>query len=146
MTKAEFAWLVVAGVVICFFAGSVRADDRLWISASLRAWHSDRAPASETYGIGVEYERGPISAVYGEYHNSIGHTSAYGGLALRPLRFGPFRAGIVCGAVTGYERGLVWMVLPMLSVEVRRVGINLIGAPSIAGSPAMIALQVKWAL
>ena len=148
MTKAEFAWLVVAGVVICFFAGPVRADDRLWVSASLRAWHSDRNAGynANTYGVGAEYERGSVSAALGEYHNSVRRTSVYGGFAWRPLRLGPVRAGVLGGAVSGYRPGVVWVALPVLSVEVGRIGVNVIVAPSTADSPGMAALQVKWRL
>lgn len=144
--------------------GDVNADgvstqaipSKNWLQTGFMSYHLDRKQTHErnfreqNYGIGIEHklsENSSISAGY--YRNSIDKDSFYAAYAYQPLKVGPVKVGAMAGVVTGYHLnngGPIPMVLPLASIEGKRMGVNLTYVPKLKDVSSVVALQFKFAL
>lgn len=123
----------------------------LWVNPGFYAYHfqRDRHLNNRASGLGAEYRFSRSGAIaVGVYHNSNWSFSHYLGYFWRPLAIGPARFGLIAGAVNGYpgtrKGGWFPAVLPTVSVEYRRVGLNMFYIPSYKDSVnGSITLQIK---
>ena len=93
-------------------------------------------------GIGVEVNHWHA----GEYRNSLDRTSVYVGRDWETS--GAVKAGVLAGAVSGYNRlagsPVLPLIAPYISAEYGRVGINVALLPNpIQWNESAVALQVK---
>ncbi|MCW7539353.1 hypothetical protein OOT46_16025 [Aquabacterium sp. A7-Y] len=137
---------------------SAEADSgpQLWVTSgfvSHHTRHADRYRSANT-GIGVEWHvsrRWQLNA--GHYTNSVNGASNYvqAGWAPLSLDLGErtrLRAGASLGVVNGYrsvrDGGYFPTLVPMLALEHRRIGANLVYIPSLGNRvDGAFALQVK---
>ncbi len=104
-------------------------------------------------GYGLEYTLSKSTSFHlGEYQNSLFHNATYAAYAYQPLKFGPTKTGIAFTVATGYTQGAnrvairhdhpgfdtIFVPLPMMSMEGKHVGLNLIYLPTV-----MASLQLK---
>ena len=131
------------------------ALDRLAITTGFWSYHeSSRGKYNETNtGFGFEYELSPNwTFAAGHYENSVRRD---GQVLWNPDiaqgQWGPvrFSAGIAVGLVNGYPElrngDVSPTILPVASVLIGPVGVNLTYIPSVAGrADGAFALQLKW--
>jgi len=123
----------------------------LWINPGLYSYHFDqnREFNAVNYGVGVEYQFSTVASVtIGTYRNSYYQTSNYVGAYWMPLALGPFNLGVVAGGFNGYlntqNGGWFPAALPVISIEGKWVGLNLIIIPSISNRVAgSLSFQMK---
>lgn len=123
----------------------------LWINPGLYSYHFDQNKDfnSVNYGLGLEYQFSSVASVtIGTYRNSYYQTSNYIGAYWQPLAVGPFHVGVVAGGFNGYSntQNGDWFpaILPVVSIEGERVGLNLIIIPSISNRVAgSLSFQLK---
>ena len=114
-----------------------------YIVMSLASQHLGATGMNQTNpGIGVEAN----SYHLGEYRNSLRRTSFYAGRDWSTD--GAVKAGVLVGAVTGYNRvagsPVLPLVAPFISVEYGRLGINVALLPNpIQVNESAVALQIK---
>jgi hypothetical protein len=125
------------------------------LSPGVYSWHFDRSKKlrNKNVGLGVEFAVSPDHAVMvGSLINSNGARTRYAGYAWRPLHshFGNLglAAGVVAGAFDGYPnyKGGGWFVapLPLISLEGRRLGINLSVIPTLKNRvDGAFSIQIK---
>ena len=130
----------------------------LAITTGFWSYHeSNRGKYNETNtGFGFEYELNPNwTLAAGHYENSVRRDSTYGQALWSPDiaqgQWGParFSAGIAIGLVNGYpelRNGDVYpTILPVATMLIGPVGVNLTYIPSVAGrADGAFALQLKW--
>lgn len=131
----------------------------LWVTSGFVSKHARSGNYNENNrGIGFEYTldaRWHLAA--GVYDNSMRRTSRYAQAVWSPdatlWRSGDWKAnlGVAVGLVDGYrdmrEGGFFPTLLPVASLEWKRVGVNLTYIPSIAGNVSgAVALQLKLQL
>jgi hypothetical protein len=129
---------------------------RVWVNPGFYAYHFDRDKdlRDRSFGLGVEVEASPRHAlIAGSHANSNGARSHYAGVLWRPLQWRGasglrVTAGVAVAAVDGYPnyRHGRWFVapLPVLSIEGKRLGLNLGLIPTLANrTDGALALQVK---
>ena len=133
-------------VIVLMVILDTHAKADTWVVGSVTSYHFDSAGHNQrNYGIGVEQvlnERWSLMA--GEYRNSNYRTSVYAGVAWRPLRAGDFHFGFAGGAISGYLKHPVPMVVPTASWEHEQFGANVFFAPHVKDAPGVIGLQVKF--
>lgn len=137
----RLGWLLLAGLV------APAAADGPWVVATLTSHHFvDGHYNQHNYGLGFEHptSRERLALIAGAYDNSFNRVSAYVGVAWTPLTVGPLHAGVIGGAVSGYQAHAVLpAVIPVLQVEGRTLGANLFYAPRVRDSVAVLGLQAK---
>ncbi len=113
----------------------------VWLNPGFYAYHfqKNRNLNNNAAGLGAEYRWSPSDAVTaGFYRNGGRHTSRYVAYFWRPIAVGRVRFGAIVGAVDGYPgtRNGNWFpaALPALSVEYRRIGLNVFYIPSYGDS------------
>lgn len=118
-----------------------------WVSATTVSYHLDREQRfnERNPGLGIEYGLTEnVRAVAGFYKNSISKESVYAGVAWTPLKVEAVSVGLVAGAITGYRISPAPMAVPVLMVEGKRFGANVLFVPPVMKDiPATFALQVK---
>jgi hypothetical protein len=118
-----------------------------WVSATTVSYHLDREQRFNERNPGLGIEHGLTEntrAVAGFYKNSIYRESAYVGASWAPLIAGNVRAGVVGGVITGYRISPAPMLVPVLMVEGKRIGANILFVPPVIKDvPATFALQLK---
>jgi len=109
----------------------------VWIDSGFLTSHfdSDRRLNGNNKGLGVEYRfSGTMAAVAGRFHNSDRAWSNYAGVVWQPYAVGPVRVGAVLAAFDGYPKtrhgGWFPAIVPTLTYDYRRVGVNLGIVPS----------------
>lgn len=127
-----------------------------WLQTGFMSYHLDRQQTHErnfreqNYGIGLEHKLSENSSLsVGYYRNSIDKDSFYAAYAYQPLKAGPVKIGAMAGVVTGYplnNGGPIPMVLPLASIEGKRMGVNLTYVPKLKDVSSVVALQFKFAL
>lgn len=125
--------------------------NELWINPGMYSFHYDRNTDfnSVNYGIGVEYKfSNTLSATTGTYRNSYYNQSNYLGVYWQPVSFGPVDIGVVAGGFNGYSNtnngGWFPALLPVLTIEGKRVGLNVIVIPTIPNQVAgCVSFQLK---
>jgi hypothetical protein len=129
----------------------------LWLSSGFVSRHSgdhDYNESNEGIGVELAFNRNWRLAA-GVYDNSVRETSHYAQVVWSPdassWRGGDWKAslGIAVGLVDGYpdmrDGGVFPTLLPVATVEWRRLGANLTYIPSVAGNVSgAMALQVKF--
>jgi hypothetical protein len=124
-------------VLTACFCGSAVAQRTTFLTVSAFSYHLDRSRDynERNGGAGIEhFVSENVALIGGFYRNSRPDgegTSMYGGLTYTPLSYGPVRAGMVLGAVTGYQAA---RVLPsagaVVTVGDRQSGLNVHFLPS----------------
>lgn len=157
-----FRWLMVLPFIAGFVSG-VHAQSgsgpwspQVWINPGSYSYHFDRNKnhREDNTGFGAEVWFARDHALMaGTFINSDGERSRYGAYQWRPLHWQPTAdlkvdAGIAAGVFDGYPRyrNGDWFpaVLPVLSVEYKRVGVNFFVVPTIANRlDGAISIQLR---
>ncbi len=128
---------------------------QVWLNAGAYSYHFDRSKdfREDNVGFGAEVWLAENHALMaGTFINSDGARSHYGAYQWRPLHWQlsgvRIGAGITVGAFDGYPRyhNGDWFpaALPVLSVEYKRVGVNVLLVPTIHDRlDGAISLQFK---
>ena len=108
-----------------------------WLNAGFYSYHfqRDKNLNDSNPGLGAEYRFSTVaSATAGRFYNSDRAYSNYLGVYYQPLHVGPLRVGAVIGGFNGYPKmrdgGWFPALIPTLSYEYQRVGVNLAIVPS----------------
>jgi hypothetical protein len=126
----------------------------LWVNPGFYSYHFDRDEGLDNTnpGIGAEYRFSTVaSATVGRFHNSDRAISNYAGIYYQPFSLGPLRLGAVVGAFDGYpkQRDGGWFpaLIPVVSVEYQRVGVNFAIVPSYKDRlHGALTIQLKFKL
>jgi len=95
-------------------------------------------------GLGIEYDRTDHTKIIaGSYLNSYNRTTVYAGAAYQPIQYGPARFGIVGGVATNYGLKVPVIAAPVVSVEYRDVGVNILAVPSIGNYSGLVTINFK---
>jgi len=99
-------------------------------------------------GLGIQHDYSDdLRAIGGLYYNSFYKVSFYGGAAYQPVQYGPIRIGFVAGLVSNYnDLKVPAMALPAISIEGERVGIDILGGPSIGNRTGLVTVNFKFKL
>ena len=129
---------------------------RLWVESGFWSHHTEPRKVGSyrenNYGLGLEWqfaESWQLNA--GHYRNSVNRPSNYLQVGWTPLSWSPmedltFTAGASVGVVNGYPKiheGYFPTLIPMASVEWRRIGVNLVYIPSVGRIHGAYAAQLK---
>jgi len=108
-----------------------------WVNAGFYSYHfqRDKDLNDSNPGLGAEYRFSTVaSATAGRFYNSDRAYSNYLGVYYQPFRVGPLRVGAVVGGFNGYPKmrdgGWFPALIPTVSYEYKRVGLNLAIVPS----------------
>ncbi|GGY40423.1 hypothetical protein [Pseudoduganella albidiflava] len=126
----------------------------LWVNPGFYSYHFDRGEGLDDTnpGIGAEYRFSTVaSATAGRFRNSDRAISNYAGIYYQPFSLGPFRLGAVVGAFDGYPKhrdgGWFPALIPVVSVEYQRVGVNFAIVPSYKDRlHGALTIQLKFKL
>jgi hypothetical protein len=148
-------------LMVLFCAGAWADEDsgttypQVWISPGIYSHHFDPSKnlRNDNPGPGIEFAAAR-NHVYqaGSYINSVRARTYYAFYAYRPLHWqvgsAELSAGIALGAFNGYSgyRDGAWFVapLPILSIEGRRLGVNMSIIPTIENRlDGAFSIQVK---
>lgn len=133
----------------------VNPSPQVWLNAGTYSHHFNRDKnfRENNTGIGAEVWFGADHALMaGTFMNSDDERSHYAAYQWRPLHWQPagirIGAGISLGAFDGYPRyrNGAWFpaVLPVVSVEYKRVGVNFFFVPTIADrTNGALSVQLK---
>lgn len=128
---------------------------QVWLNPGFYSYHFDRDKnlRENNIGLGAEVLLTPDHGLMaGTFVNSHDERSYYAGYQWRPLHWEPaharISAGIAVAAIDGYptykDGGWFLSLLPVLSIEGRRIGVNFIIVPTIKDRvDGAIAMQVK---
>jgi hypothetical protein len=133
-------------ICILAYAGSVQACD--WWVASVASHHygpgSHKDYEQRNWGLGCEVKlTKTVDFVAGFYRNSIRIDSEYVGFVWAPLTYGAFRFGTAATLVSGYEKEPVKALIPVVALEGRHLGANLLIVPPTKANTGAIGLQLK---
>ena len=141
-----------ACVLYLLWAPTTQANEiDWWLTATVTSYHNNRNTTNHTkhneenYGIGFERAvfKDTIMAG-GVYRNSYWNTSHYLGLTYVPIQYGYFHFGAFGGIVTGYDDPFGIKILPTMSIQGKRFGVNLGVLPARDSRViSVIGLQVK---
>lgn len=149
--------IVQAVLVVLLGAGStfqVAAQRPTYLTVSAFSYHFDRSREynESNGGAGIEhFLSDQLMLLAGFYRNSRpsgDETSTYGGFAYMPVAYGPLRAGVMLGAVTGYKKAPVLPATGLLmSLGGRESGVNIHVLPSARNRTLLgtVGFQVKRA-
>ena len=111
--------------------------NEVWLNGGFYSYHfqRDKGLNDSNGGFGGEYRFSSVASVTaGRFYNSDRYYSNYIGAYYQPWAIGPVRIGAAAGFFDGYpkmrDRGWFPAVIPTLSVEYERVGLNLGIVPS----------------
>ena len=146
MKKLLLALAIVAA------APAALAD--VWINPGFYSYHFDKSKDlnNNNHGFGVEMSlTDTYSLTAGVFENSNRATSHYVGAYVMPYKIGAFKAGAAVGAFDGYPnmRNGGWFpaIVPAMSIEGRRVGLNITYTPKIGDKlNSALGFQVKFNL
>jgi len=109
----------------------------VWLNGGFYSYHFQRNKGlnDSNPGLGAEYRFSTVASVTaGRFYNSDRAYSNYAGVYYQPWKIGPVRLGAVVGGFSGYPKmrdgGWFPAVIPTLSYEYERVGLNLAIVPS----------------
>jgi hypothetical protein len=139
----NIGWLALFCILALYYSDS-RADT--WLDVTLTSYHFKREPKHNEHNLGLGFEHDIAErwrVIGGAYKNSLYRTSVYAGVSYSYWIEGPWRLSIAGGGITGYEKGVMPIVVPALSYEGDRWGANLFVAPPFKDSPGVAGLQVK---
>jgi hypothetical protein len=134
----------------------VAFKSRLWLESGFWSHHTTPRKVGvyreNNYGLGVEWQFARAWQLNaGHYRNSVNRPSNYLQVGWSPLNWSPtddltFTAGASVGVVNGYPKiheGYFPTLIPMATVEYRRVGLNLVYIPSVGRIHGAYAAQLK---
>jgi hypothetical protein len=144
-TMSKPTWKLAAACAALALSAHARADENsmfqtieskpiseVWINPGFYSWHfqRDKNLNDSNPGFGVEYRFSTVaSATAGRFYNSDRRYSNYAGVYYQPWAIGPVRLGAVVGGFDGYPKmrdgGWFLAAIPVISVEYKRVGLNL---------------------
>jgi len=108
-----------------------------WLNAGFYSYHfqRDKDLNDSNPGLGAEYRFSTVaSATAGRFYNSDRAYSNYLGVYYQPFHVGPLRVGAVIGGFNGYPKmrdgGWFPALIPTISYEYQRVGVNIAIVPS----------------
>ncbi len=124
----------------------------LWLNPGMLSYHFDRERSfnSRNVGFGAEYRYSTVASVtLGTYRNSYHESSNYIGAYWQPIQLGVFKFGAVAGVFNGYSKtndgGWFPALIPALTYEGERFGVNLLLVPSIPEKVAgSLSVQFKF--
>lgn len=129
---------------------------RLWVESGFWSHHTEPRKVGSyrenNFGLGLEWQFAPSWQLNaGHYRNSVNRPSNYLQVGWSPLNWSPvenltFTAGASVGVVNGYPKiheGYFPTLIPMASMEWRRVGVNLLYIPSVGRIHGAYAAQLK---
>ena len=124
---------------------------KLWVNFGGTSWHSHKNSErnAANYGLGIEYTiSADYSLIAGQYRNSFYEQSRYAGVAWMPAEFYGTKLGLILGCVDGYHMinngQLFPFLVPAVSIEGQRFGINLIYMPPVKSKlHSTLGLQFK---
>lgn len=133
----------------CTLSWSSRAAD--WLTISGLSYHFQQRQAWREFNPGLGFERDMADAGHGSWawavgflRNSYDRNSVYAGVRWTPLMAGPLRFGVYGAVASGYSsRGLL---LPVVTLEGRSFGLNLVALPNLPGESGFLGLQLRVAL
>jgi hypothetical protein len=121
-----------------------------WVSLGGASVHSCRTCGYNNFnpGLGLQQKiNTDLRLLGGVYYNSYHRTSVYAGAGYQPWQYGAVRFGVLGGLVTNYDNLRVpVIVLPALSIEGTRVGIDILGFPSVGSRTGLITANLKFKL
>jgi hypothetical protein len=99
-------------------------------------------------GLGIQHDYDKdVKLIAGGYYNSFRKVSFYGGAAYQPLQYGVFKFGLIGAVVSNYNNlRIPVMALPVVSVEGERVGVDILGGPSVGSYHGLITANLKFKL
>ncbi len=129
----------------------VTQKNELWLNPGLLSYHfdQDKDYNSFNYGIGGEYKFSSVASLTaGTFRNSNYDQSNYIGAYWQPVAIGWVKMGLVAGVFNGYSSnnngGWFPAVLPFLTIEGKRVGLNVMLIPTIGNRiSGSISFQIK---
>lgn len=111
----------------------------LYLDRNLASYHWDREETKKrdfnevNPGLGIEYDNGEWRGMLGQYLNSHRKNSNYALAGYTPYikntDYGTFKAGLIGGAVTGYNESAVPMAGLLGSYQNGKFGLNLMAVP-----------------
>ena len=127
------------------------SKNEIWVNPGMYSEHFQKNQNlnSNNSGLGLEYRFSTVaSATIGNYKNSNNCHSNYVGLYYQPIAIGPVKLGVVGGGFNGYQSsnngGWFPAVLPALTVEEGRFGVNLFVIPTVGDRiHGAVSLQIK---
>jgi hypothetical protein len=149
------AWVFLWAALLAANAAASEFETEVWLNPGFFSYHFDRDLdlREDNWGVGAEVSPAPDHVLMaGKFINSENRQSRYLGYQWRPLnrQFGALiaGAGIAIAALDGYPRvrdgGWYGALLPIVSLESGRVGLNLTAVPTIEGRVhGAIAVQIK---
>jgi hypothetical protein len=108
-----------------------------WVDSGFATYHfnRDKDLNGANRGLGAEYRfSGTLAATAGRFYNSDRAYSNYAGVIWQPYALGPVRLGAAIAGFNGYphmrDGGWFPAVVPTLTLDYRRVGVNVGIVPS----------------
>ena len=142
------AKIVQALVIMFFIISPVRADT--WMNIGGGSVHACHSCGYNNFnpGLGLQHDINPdLRVLGGVYYNSYYKATVYAGIGYQPLQYGMMRFGVMGGLVTNYiHLEVPVMLLPALSVEGKKFGIDILGFPSIGSRTGLITANLKYRL
>lgn len=135
-------WLL-AGVLLAL-ACNAFADT--WGTLNCCSYHTERPTRFNERNQGFGFETDVAKdwrAIGGLYENSIGDTSLYAGVMWNAVQWGYLRINVMGGLFTGYGHAVVPVVAPVISLEGKMVGVNVLALPPVGDHQGIFALQLK---
>jgi hypothetical protein len=130
------------------FCSLCRADT--WISLGGGSLHSCHSCDYNDFnpGLGIQKKvNTDLRLLGGVYYNSYHKVTVYAGAGYQPWQYGSVRLGILGAVVTNYDNLRVpIMALPALSIEGNRVGVDILGFPSVGSRTGLITVNLKYRL
>jgi hypothetical protein len=121
-----------------------------WLSVGGGSVHLCHACGYNNFnpGLGIQQKvNTDLRLLGGVYYNSYHKTTVYAGAGYQPWQYGAVRFGVIGGFVTNYDHLQVpVMVLPALSIEGARVGIDILGFPNVGSRTGLITANLKFKL
>ncbi len=132
---------LLASATAC--ANALAAD---WLVLSGYSYHLRDRDEYRADNPGAGWERRdnliPLTYMAGYYRNSYDRDTFYAGARWEPLDFGAVRLGAFVGLASGYWTPVV--ALPMASLELGPVGLNIVAAPNIRDYAGYVGVQLKF--
>lgn len=117
-----------------------------WVGVNCCAYHTERPTRfnENNLGFGVEHDIAKDwRAVGGFCKNSVYKETVYGGVMWNALTLGYLRLNLMGGLFTGYNDSVIPVIAPIISLEGKRVGLNLLALPPIGQHQGVFGLQFK---
>ncbi len=123
---------------------------KVWVNLGGFSRHFDRTRGhnENNYGLGLEYRTSQqLSYTVGTYHNSLRKQTTFAAVNWQPWSVGPVQVGAAIGLMNGYPAlnrgGNFFAVLPMLSYEGQRFGVNVGVIPTLKNVDGAVIIQFK---